>query len=61
MQDLLIGGNRDGTRCIDDAIRPEAVVPWSGVREIEAGNWVVWFRFRDPVQIASDRGRRKRV
>lgn len=47
--------------CIDDAIRPEAVVPWSGVREIEAGNWVVWFRFRDPVEIASDQGKRKRV
>lgn len=39
----------------------EAVVPWSDVREIEAGNWVIWFRMRTPVEIRSDRGKRKRV
>jgi hypothetical protein len=47
--------------CIDPAIVPEAIVPWRDVREIEAGNWVVWFRFRTPVEIRSDRGKRKRV
>jgi hypothetical protein len=47
--------------CIDPAIRPEAVIPWAGVREIEAGNWVLWFRLREPVEIASDRGKRKTV
>jgi hypothetical protein len=43
------------------AERPEAVVPWSDIREIESGNWVIWFRMRTPVEIASDRGRHKRV
>lgn len=47
--------------CIDPAIVPEAIVPWRDVREIEAGNWVLWFRFRTPVDIRSDRGKRKRV
>ena len=31
------------------------------MREIEAGNWVVWFRLREPVAIRSDRGDRERV
>jgi hypothetical protein len=47
--------------CIDPAILPEAVIPWRNVREIEAGNWVLWFRLREPVEIRSDRGKRKRV
>lgn len=41
--------------------RPEAVIPWSEVREIESGNWVIWFRMRTPVDITSDRGKHKRV
>ncbi|HSL24238.1 MAG TPA: hypothetical protein VK886_22070 [Vicinamibacterales bacterium] len=44
-----------------EAAEPEAVVPWADVREIEAGNWVIWFRMRTPVEIRSDRGKRKRV
>jgi hypothetical protein len=47
--------------CVDSGIEPEAVIPWRDVREIEAGNWVVWFRFRTPVDIRSDRGKHKRV
>ena len=47
--------------CIDDAIAPETVIPWHNVREIEAGNWVLWFKLREPVVIASDRGKRKKV
>ena len=47
--------------CIDASIPPEAVIPWRDVREIEAGNWVLWFRLREPVTIRSDRGRRERV
>jgi len=47
--------------CIDSAVPPEAVIPWQNVREIEAGNWVLWFRLREPVTIRSDRGNRKRV
>lgn len=47
--------------CIPDGVAPEAVIPWSNVREIEAGNWVLWFKLRTPVAIASDRGKRKKV
>jgi hypothetical protein len=47
--------------CIDGSIQPEAVIPWDNVREIEAGNWVVWFRLREPVDVRSDRGKSKRV
>lgn len=47
--------------CIDPAVVPEAVIPWRSVREIEAGNWVLWFRLREPVEIRSDRGKRKKV
>jgi hypothetical protein len=47
--------------CVDDSIAPEAVIPWHNVREIEAGNWVLWFKLREPVVIASDRGKRKTV
>jgi len=46
--------------CIDRGVELEAVIPWQDVREIEAGNWVVWFKFRTPVEIRSDRGKRKR-
>jgi hypothetical protein len=41
--------------CIDPAIRPEAFVPWSSVREIKAGNWVLWFKLTAPVRVSSDR------
>jgi hypothetical protein len=47
--------------CIDSSIPPAAVIPWRDVREIEAGNWVLWFRLREPVTIRSDRGHRKQV
>jgi hypothetical protein len=47
--------------CLDDSVAPEAVIPWDNVREIEAGNWVLWFKLSEPVVIASDRGKRKKV
>jgi hypothetical protein len=47
--------------CVDPRVEPEAIVPWSDVREIEAGNWVVWFKLRAPIEIRSDRGKHKRV
>ena len=47
--------------CVDPSIVPEAVIPWHNVREIKAGNWVLWFTLREPVVIASDRGKRKKV
>lgn len=45
--------------CIDPAARPEAVIPWSEVREIKAGNWVLYFKLNRKVTIASDRGKKK--
>ena len=46
--------------CID-GLRAEAFVPWSDVREIAAGNYVLWFRFDTPVTVTSDRGKTKRL
>jgi len=37
-----------------DGLREEAFVPWSDVREIAAGNFVIWFRFNTPVTVTSD-------
>jgi hypothetical protein len=46
--------------CVPSEIAPDAEVPWSSVREIKAGNWVLWFKLDEPVRIASDRtGKRK--
>src|SRR5688572_13166803 len=36
-----------------DGLRAEAFVPWSDVREIAAGNYVLWFRFNTPVTVTS--------
>lgn len=46
--------------CVD-GLHPEAFVPWSDVREIAAGNYVLWFRFATPVRVTSDRGNEKRL
>jgi hypothetical protein len=46
--------------CVPPEIVPDAEVPWSAVREIKAGNWVLWFKLDRPVEVASDRtGKRK--
>jgi hypothetical protein len=45
--------------CIDEAARPEAVIPWAMVREMRGGNWVIWFKLDRKVPIASDNGKRK--
>ena len=45
--------------CLDPALTPEASVPWTGVREIKAGNWVLWFKLTRPVTISNDSGKRK--
>jgi hypothetical protein len=47
--------------CIPDGLPPEVAIPWSAVREIEAGNFVLWFELDSAVTISSDRGRRKRL
>lgn len=45
--------------CIDPTARAEAVIPWSGVHEIKAANWVLYFKLTAPVTITSDRGKKK--
>jgi hypothetical protein len=48
--------------CLDASLAPEAVVPWSEVREIKAGNWVLWFKLDRPITVRSDRtGKGKRL
>ena len=48
--------------CVDDSLLPEAVVPWSDVREIKAGNWVLWFKLDRPITVRSDRtGKSKKL
>jgi hypothetical protein len=50
-----------GGGCIDPALTPEAEVPWANVREIKAGNWVLWFKLTRPITASSDRGKRKTI
>ena len=47
--------------CIDAAARPEVVIPWADVREIKAGNWVLYFKLTHKVRITSDRGKKSDV
>jgi hypothetical protein len=42
-----------------DGLREGAFVPWSDVREIAAGNYVIWFRFNTPVAVTSDNRKKK--
>jgi hypothetical protein len=44
--------------CIEGNARPEAIIPWAEVREIKAGNWVLYFKLTRPVRITSDRNRK---
>ncbi len=42
--------------CIDAGAEPEAVVPWSKVREIEVGHWVLWLKLTDKIRVRADSG-----
>ena len=35
-------------------------MPWSDVREIKAGNWVLWFKLARPITVASDRNAKRK-
>jgi hypothetical protein len=41
--------------CFEPGLAPHAEVAWADVREIKAGNWVLWFKLTKPVRITSDR------
>ena len=45
--------------CPSPSIAPIATIPWSDVKELRSGNWVLWFRLSRPVTITSDRDKRK--
>jgi hypothetical protein len=45
--------------CLDPAALPEAVIPWSDVHEIKAGNWVLYFKFNHRATVRSDRGKQR--
>jgi hypothetical protein len=47
--------------CLPDGLAPEATIPWRSIREIETGNFVLWFELDAPVSISSDRGKRKQL
>jgi hypothetical protein len=47
--------------CLDPKIVPEATVPWSDVREIKAGNWVLWFKLARPIAVSSDRNDKRKT
>jgi hypothetical protein len=47
--------------CIPGSVKPEAVVPWSQVREIKTGNWVLYFKLTQPIRVTSDRGKNKKL
>jgi hypothetical protein len=46
--------------CLDPSVAAEATVPWSEVREIKAGNWVLWFKLTRPITVSSDRTNKKK-
>lgn len=45
--------------CPDASVAPAATIPWSDVKELRSGNWVLWFKLAKPVTIVSDRDNRK--
>jgi hypothetical protein len=45
--------------CPNADIAALATVPWSEVKEIRAGNWVLWFKLAQPVTVTSDRNKKK--
>ena len=45
--------------CPDPSVAPVATIPWTNVKELRSGNWVLWFKLTRPVMIVSDRDKRK--
>ncbi len=47
--------------CIEPGVAAEAVVPWSSVKEIEVGHWVLWIKLADKIKLRSDSGDEERL
>ena len=45
--------------CPSSSTTPVATIPWSDVRELRSGNWVLWFKLAAPVTLVSDRDSKK--
>ena len=45
--------------CPSSSVAPIATIPWTDVKELRSGNWVLWFKLAKPVALTSDRGNRK--
>jgi len=45
--------------CPSSEVAPVATVPWNEVKEIKAGNWVLWFKLAQSISVTSDRGKKK--
>jgi hypothetical protein len=45
--------------CLPEGMAPEATIPWSSVRGLAAGNFVLWFELDRPITVTSDRGKRR--
>jgi hypothetical protein len=45
--------------CPSASVPPAATIPWSNVREVRSGNWVLWFKLATPATIVSDRDSKK--
>jgi hypothetical protein len=45
--------------CPNPSIAPVATIPWSDIKELRSGNWVLWFKLARPVTIVSDRDNKK--
>ncbi len=47
--------------CIEPEVAPEAVVPWSSVKEIEVGHWVLWIKLAEKITLRADSGDQERL
>lgn len=47
--------------CVDNAVVPDAEAAWATVREIKAGNHVLWFKLTEPITVTSDRNGKKKT
>ena len=45
--------------CPSPSVKPVTTIPWSQVKELRSGNWVLWFKLAKPATVTSDRGIRK--
>lgn len=52
---------RAGGGCFEPELVPHAEVSWADVREIKAGNWVLWFKLTKPVRLTSDRNNKTKT